>query len=571
MLNPVEQRQPVRVAIISGLSGSGKSTLVEHVLIPSIKEKTPIGCRAVNGPALKAILVDQSPIGKNPRSNPATYTKLSDIIRDLFAQATGLSASHFSFNRPEGACPTCKGMGAIEMTMQFLYPVWIQCADCDGQRFNEDVLAKYVSFGGRSLTIADFYRLSIEEVTEIFSNETRISSSQVKAAQSILRALNDVGLGYLPLGQPSPSLSGGEAQRVKLTKFLGRNRLADHLLVLDEPSTGLHPQDLNGLLIVLDRLVRTGATIVIVEHNTDIIRAADWIIDLGPGPGPEGGQVLFSGPPSELLQTPDSKTGQALKDERLVKPDQHTEPPKHSYGDCIRIRNARANNLKGVDVDIPKGKLTVVTGLSGSGKSCLVHNILEAEAHRRYLESLSMYERQGTREGPEAPVDSISGLGITITMKGVQTHLWSALTQFTRRASVGRASELSHCLSVLLANIGSRVCLECGNQMKRNKEWVCPNCQATASIAQPRHFATENYSSVCKECTGVGSLLRPKPEKLIVDPTKPLCGGAMYSPGYWPQTYLCQDQPVIPALGARYGFDAYATPWNEISRLWLTT
>jgi excinuclease ABC subunit A len=554
-----------RLTVITGVSGSGKSTLVEHVLLPSLTEKKPIGCMAVEGPLLKAILVDQSPIGRNPRSNPATYTKLSDIIRDLFAQETGMSASHFSFNRPEGACPTCNGMGALEMTMQFLYSFWIECSDCNGQRFNEDVLAQSVDFGSKKLTISDFYQLSIEEVAGIFSKENRILPGKVKTAQSILRALMDVGLGYLPLGQPSPSLSGGEAQRVKLSKFLGRNRLSDQLLILDEPSTGLHPKDLEGLLIVIDRLVRTGATIVIVEHNTDIIRAADWVIDLGPGAGLEGGQVVFNGPSDKLVEITDSKTGQALKNEQSIVPEQNDKPPERLSGNYIRIRNARANNLKGIDADIPKGKLTVVTGLSGSGKSSLVSNILEAEAHRRYLESLSMYERQGTREGPEAPVDSITGLGITIATKGMQPHLWSTLTQFTRRASVGRASELSHCFSVLLANIGQRSCPNCGVQMEHSEGWYCPDCHTRLPAAQPRHFSTDNYSSVCKECTGVGSLLRPKPEKLIIDPTKPLCGGAMYSPGYWPQTYLCQDQPVIPALGERYGFDAFTTPWDEIS------
>ena len=565
-LKDIDVEIPVgRLTVVTGVSGSGKSTLVEYVLVPSIQGKAAIGCKAVEAPPLKAVLVDQSPIGRNPRSNPATYTKLSDIIRDLFAQVTGLSASHFSFNRPEGACPTCHGMGAIEMTMQFLYSSWIECADCDGQRFNEEVLAHSVDFGDRKLTIADFYRLSIEEVAAIFSKETRIPASKVKTARSILRALMEVGLGYLPLGQPSPSLSGGEAQRVKLSKFLGRNRLGDQLLIMDEPSTGLHPKDLEGLLVVIDRLVRTGATIVIVEHNTDIIRAADWIIDLGPGAGTEGGEVLFTGPPEKLDEVAGSKTGQALKNEQSIIPNESAEPTERVSDGYIRIRNARANNLKGVDVTIPKGKLTVVTGLSGSGKSSLVGNILEAEAHRRYLESLSMYERQGTREGPEAPVDSISGLGITIATKGIQPHLWSALTQFTRRASVGRASELSHYLSVMLANFGKRACLKCGTQMVRGEEWTCPECHTTLPLAQPRHFSTDNYSSVCKECTGVGSLLRPKPEKLIIDPTKPLCGGAMYSPGYWPQTYLCQDQPIIPALGERYGFDAFSTPWNEIS------
>jgi excinuclease ABC subunit A len=566
-----------RLTVITGVSGSGKSTLVEHVLVPSLEGGVPTGCRAVEGPVTRAILVDQSPIGCNPRSNPATYTKLSDVIRELYAGVTGLSASHFSFNRPEGACPTCKGMGAVEVKMQYLYSVWIRCSDCEGQRFNEEVLAARIPFSGRKLSIADFYQLSIGEVAALFAGETRLPPGRTRTARRILRALTDVGLGYLPLGQPSPTLSGGEAQRVKLTKYLGRSRLADRLLVLDEPSTGLHPQDLDGLLVVLDRLVRSGATVVVVEHNTDVIRAADWIVDLGPGAGPDGGRVLYAGPPQGLLQVEASVTAQALGEEARIQPGRAAEATGAApdlpiaRSEYIAVRNARANNLRGVDVEIPKGKLTVVTGPSGSGKSSLVGDVLEAEAKRRYLESLSMYERQGTREGPEAPVDSVSGLGVTLTVTGLQTHMWSTLSHFTRRASVGRATELSHHLAVLLATIGQRSCLACGAQMARTdgsgqgEVWACPACGATAPIAQPRHFSTANYASACDQCTGVGTMLMPQPEKLIIHPEKPLCSGAMYSPGYWPQTYLCQDTGYVQALGARYGFDPGKTPWNEMA------
>lgn len=554
-----------RLTVITGVSGSGKSTLVEHVLVPSLREQAAVGCRAIEGATMKPVLVDQSPIGRNPRSNPATYTKLSDIVRELYAGITGLSPSHFSFNRPEGACPTCKGMGAIEVKMLYIYSVWIRCADCDGQRFNEEVLAARIPLGHRHLSIADFYQLSIREVTSLFAEETRLPPNRLKAAHRILRALTDVGLGYLPLGQPSPTLSGGEAQRVKLTRYLGRSQLSDRLVVLDEPSTGLHPQDLAGLLVVLDRLVRAGATVVVVEHNSDIIRAADWIVDLGPGAGPEGGRMVYAGPIEGLLRAEASVTGRALREEYLVQPRGPWEAPIPARANCITIRNARANNLKGVDVEIPKGKLTVVTGLSGSGKSSLVGNVLEAEAQRRYLESLSMYERQGTREGPEAPVDSVSGLGVTLTVKGQQLHLWSSLTHFTRRASVGRATELSHQLAVLLSTIGQRTCLACGAGMVREEEWVCTACETRAPLARPRHFSTANYASACDECTGVGTLLVPQPEKLIIHPEKPLCGGAMHSPGYWPQTYLCQDTGYAQALGARYGFDPLRTPWNEMS------
>ncbi|MFC2029932.1 hypothetical protein ACFLWA_04295 [Chloroflexota bacterium] len=555
-----------RMSVITGVSGSGKSTLVEHILVPSLEEKEPVGCQAVEGWEATAVLVDQRPIGRNPRSNPATYTKLADTIRRLFAHVTGLSASHFSFNRPEGACPTCKGMGAVEVKMQFLHSVWIPCADCAEQRFSDPVLAAQVAFADQSLSIADFYRLSVREAASLLAQETRLPESQARAAQRILQALSDVGLGYLPLGQPSPSLSGGEAQRVKLSKYLGQRNLTDRLLILDEPSTGLHPQDLDGLLIVLDRLVQGGATIIVVEHNTDVICAADWVIDLGPGAGPDGGQLLYAGPPAGLAQEAASLTGRALQDESLASPPEHRERATSPRPDCITIRNARANNLQSVDVDIPKEKLTVVTGVSGSGKSSLVGNVLEAEARRRYLESLSMYERQGTREGPEAPVDSVSGLGVTLAVRGgAQAHLWSTLSHFTRRASVGRACEISHHLAVLLANAGERTCLQCGSKMRRHQAWICPDCHSTAKIAQPRHFSTTNYASACDECTGVGTLLIPQLEKLITQPQKPLCGGAMHSPGYWPQTYLCQDTGVAQALGTRYGFDPSATPWNEMT------
>jgi len=554
-----------RMTAITGVSGSGKSTLVEQVLVRSLEDGNPKGCIAIEGEMVKPVLVDQSPIGRNPRSNPATYTKLSDIIRQLFAQVSGLSISHFSFNRPEGACPTCKGMGAVEVKMQFLYSVWIQCADCGGARFNELVLAEFVPFGDRVLNIADFYFLSMQDVAAIFQTEGRLPANRIKTAQRILRALMDVGLGYMPLGQPSPTLSGGEAQRVKLTRYLGRNRLVDRMLVLDEPSTGLHPKDLDGLLIVLDRLVGAGATVVVVEHNADIVRAADWVVDLGVGAGPQGGNLLYAGPFDGLFDVQESVTGRALMGEAKLRPRNKSHAESTTHSDRIRIRNARANNLKGVDVDIPKGKLTVVTGLSGSGKSSLVQDVLEVEARRRYLETLSVYERQGTREGPEAPVESVSGLGVTLSVQGFEVHQWSAISHFSRRASVGRATEISHHLAVLLAESGERTCKDCGESMVRGKEWTCPGCRAAVNIANARHFSTSHYGSACDECTGVGVLYKPQPEKLIICPDKPLCKGAMYSPGYWPQTYLCQDTGFVQALAARYGFDPEITPWNEMS------
>jgi excinuclease ABC subunit A len=555
-----------RLSVVSGVSGSGKSTLVEHVLVPSLTKQKAIGCAEISGAAIKPVMVDQSPIGRNPRSNPATYTKLADVIRDLFAEATGLTKSHFSFNRPEGACPECKGLGAAEIKMRYLPSIWLACEACQGQRFKPQILEAKLDFGGRLLSIADIFDTPIGKITPMIIDTPWLPPSRRKSAQRILVALNDVGLSYLALGQPSPTLSGGEAQRVKLTKYLGQANLASHLLVLDEPSTGLHPQDLDGLLVVLDRLVRQGATIVIVEHNTDFIRAADWVIDLGPGAGPAGGKVLFQGQPDDLLGIGTSPTAQALKDEDQLEPRKSATLPFSKSPAVISIRNARANNLKGVNVDIPKGKLTVVTGVSGSGKSSLVGDVLQTEARRRYLESLSMYERQGMREGAEALVDSISGLGVTLTVAPQQAHTWSTIPQFTRRNSVGAITEISFHLAVLLAYLGDRHCIECGAQMLRVGEWVCPACSATASVVEPRHFSSAHWSSSCKKCSGLGSLFLPQPEKLIVNPDKPLCAGAMYSPGYWPQTYLCKDQPIIAEIGKHYGFNPMKTPWNEMSK-----
>ncbi|MFW9841768.1 MAG: ATP-binding cassette domain-containing protein [Candidatus Thorarchaeota archaeon] len=557
-----------RLSVITGRSGSGKSTLVQYVLVPSLEQDKPVGCNKIGGKKLTPVMVDQKPIGKNPRSNPGTYTKLSDIVRDLYASETGLSASHFSFNRPEGACPTCEGMGAVEMKMRYLPSIWITCSDCDGQRFNEEVLQSRVKFGEQELSIADFYNLSISNIHSLLSEDTRLPESKRKSARAILDALVTIGLGYIKLGQSSPSLSGGESQRVKLAKYLGKRSLSSKILILDEPSTGLHPNDIFGLLTVLERLVHEGATIIVVEHNTDIIRSADWLIDLGPLGGPSGGEVLYSGPPGGIYDVKESFTAQALKKEARVKP--RKVPGKTNVlTDAIRIRNARANNLKNVSVDIKKAKLTVVTGLSGSGKSSLVRDVLQAEAERRYLESLSVYERQGTSEGPEAPVDSVSGLGVSVSISSRRRRAAGWWAVYARRSTVGTATEISNQINVLYAAIGKKACGLCGAEMERNEKWVCPKCSSTAHLASPRAFSPETYYAACSECSGVGTKNIPAVEKLIIAPDKPICAGAMYSPGYYPGKYFCDPKSVaagmLVALGDKYGFDPKTTPWNEIS------
>jgi len=551
-----------RLTVITGVSGSGKSTFVEDVLVASLAGKRPIGCSSIEGPPLKPVLVDQSPIGRNPRSNPATYTKLSEIIRDYYSSITGLSASHFSFNRPEGACPTCKGLGAVEISMRYLPSTWVPCSDCDGQCFTDKVLSARAAFGDRQLSIADLYKIPISEVTHLLLEKGRLRERDHRAARFMLQALRDVGLGYLSLGQPSPTLSGGEAQRVKLAKYLGKKSLSDRILVLDEPSTGLHPQDLSGLLVVLDRLVLAGATVVVVEHNTDIMRAADWVIDLGPGAGKAGGRLLYAGPPDGLMDMEESATGRALETEASVTPRSSSAGGVKDRPNSITIRDARAHNLKGIDVDFPKGAITVVTGVSGSGKSSLVSDILESEARRRFLETLSLYERQGTREGPEADVGTITGLGVSVAVTP-ERRLHSI------RSTVGTVTEVSHHLAVLLASIGERACPKCGRPMERDAEWRCPSCGITEPLAKPGRFSPSNYAAACRTCHGIGSLRAPIPEKLIVHPEKPLCGGAMYSPGFFPKGYLCKPGNggyyLVQALAARYGFDPATTPWNEMT------
>lgn len=546
-----------RLTAVTGVSGSGKSTLVEDILVASLGKKLD-GCRDIINP-LKPVMVDQSPIGRNPRSTPATYTKLSDIIRDHYASETGLSASHFSFNRPEGACPTCNGMGALEMKMRYLPSTWITCHDCGGRRYKDEVLGEKLSLNGLMLSVADFYDLSVEEAQRIIEG-SNMELGRKKKALNLLGALLEIGLGYLSLGQPSPTLSGGESQRVKLAKYLGRRRLSDRLIVLDEPSTGLHPKDIHGLLAALNSLVDRGATAMIVEHNTDIIRTADWIIDLGPGAGPSGGEVIYMGPYEGLLECGESKTGRAILEEEDVEPSNGLDSGEKKV-QGILVKGARIHNLRNVDVTIPKGRITVVTGVSGSGKSSLVTDTLEAEARKRYLETLSMYERQGTKEGPEAPVDEVSGLGVTVTITP-ERKLYS------RRSTVGTVTEIEYNLAALFSAVGTRTCLECGEEMSREEQWICPSCDTTAPIASPRRFNPSTYTAACTKCNGVGSLQTPNPSKLITDARLPLCKGAMYSPGFFPQGYLCKPGNggyyVVQAFAARHGFDPFETPWEEV-------
>jgi excinuclease ABC subunit A len=299
---------------ITGVSGSGKSTLVHDIIFAGIKKQRgewtgPVGSvRKIDGAQFLdgVVLVDQSPIGRTPRSNPVTYIKVYDAIRDLFAstreaQAHGFDSSHFSFNVPGGRCERCEGNGVEIKEMQFLADVELICEECKGMRFKPALLD--VKYKGRS--IHDVLNMTVREALLFFSNVNRIASK--------LRVMDDVGLGYLRLGQSATTLSGGEAQRVKLASFLSRRTSERTLYIFDEPTTGLHFDDINKLLAAFRQLIDAGGSIVIIEHNLDVIKSADWIIDLGPEGGDEGGNVVAVGPPSAIVDCVRSHTGRFLR------------------------------------------------------------------------------------------------------------------------------------------------------------------------------------------------------------------------------------------------------------------
>ncbi len=298
---------------VTGVSGSGKSSLVQEILSKALHaelhgaKRLPGRHRSMTGVEQidKVINIDQSPIGRTPRSNPVTYTKAFDAIRQLFASTNdskmrGYKPGRFSFNVAGGRCETCKGDGTLKIEMHFLPDVYIPCDTCKGRRYNRDTLE--VTFKGHS--IADVLEMSIEEAVHFFENQPRISR--------ILGTLYDVGLGYIRLGQPAPTLSGGEAQRVKLAAELAKRSTGRTFYILDEPTTGLHFEDIRKLLGVLDRLVDAGNTVVVIEHNLDVIKTADWVIDLGPEGGDGGGMIVAQGTPEDVAAVPESHTGTFL-------------------------------------------------------------------------------------------------------------------------------------------------------------------------------------------------------------------------------------------------------------------
>lgn len=464
---------------VSGVSGSGKSTLIDEILhrgwlrARGLPTESPGRCRRITGFDLvdELVLVDQQPIGRTPRANLLTYTRVLDPLRRLFArtpeaQGRGFTARHFSFNTPGGRCDACRGEGYQRVEMQFLADVLIRCPRCDGRRFKDDILA--ISL--RGLSIGDVLECTASELLERFGDEPAV----VRALEPVVA----IGLDYLRLGQPLNTLSGGEAQRLKLIRYLTPQKSTDDprcLFLLDEPTTGLHPHDLKRLLDVLHRLVDRGHSAVVVEHNLDLLASCDWLIDLGPEGGEKGGYVVAAGPPERICNTAESITGRFLRGRMGHQGREAREPlresnvpvetesdgvafataPRLSAPPRILVRGAKEHNLRLDHVSLPRDRMTVITGLSGSGKSTLAFDVLFAEGQRRYLECLSSYVRQYFKILEKPDVDQILGLPPTVAIE-------QRSSQPGRRSTVATITEIYHFLRLLYAKLGRQHCPDCG-------------------------------------------------------------------------------------------------------------
>lgn len=450
---------------VTGVSGSGKSSLVSDIIHQSLAGKL---MRAYSRPGKhdriegieylnKVIEIDQSPIGRIPRSNPATYVKVFDLIRDLYtrlpdSQMRGYKQGRFSFNVKGGRCESCSGNGMKLIEMHFLPDVWVKCEVCGGARYNDETLqVKY-----KDKSIAEVLDMDVQEALEHFKNVPKIAR--------ILKTLHDVGLDYIKLGQPAPTLSGGEAQRVKLAKELCRIATGKTIYILDEPTTGMHFDDTQKLLNVLNMLVDAGNTVVVIEHNMEVVKTADYVIDLGPDGGDKGGWVVATGMPEEVAKVENSYTGQVIKEvlgnggrKKFLESAPLAQIP-NSPTTHIRIRGAKEHNLKSVDADIPLSKMTVFTGVSGSGKTSLALDTIYAEGQRRYVESLSSYARQFLGQMPKPHVDFISGLAPAIAIEQKPASI-------SPRSTVGTVTEIYDYMRVLFARIGIPHCHQCGREI----------------------------------------------------------------------------------------------------------
>jgi excinuclease ABC subunit A len=496
-------------ACITGVSGSGKSTLVHDVLYRNLlrakgqlSDQEPGACKSVTGAHRigDVVMVNQAPLARTPRSTPILYIGLYDRVRELFAaqpeaMAQGLNASAFSFNSGSGRCERCSGTGYEKIEMQFLSDLYVRCSECEGQRFQPHVLK--VKLSGKS--IHDLLELTVSEAIQFFAQ-----IGEGKNLSKPLKVLDEVGLGYLRLGQPLNTLSGGESQRLKLVRHLAETHNArsptdgqsqnGSLFIFDEPTTGLHFDDVAILLRLFQRLVENGHSILVIEHNLEVIKCADWIIDLGPEAGDDGGEVVAAGTPEEITRVEKSHTGKFLQQvfSKSLKPLHVIPSPENGEGPhktsrelersfayaqddnteltraaetaprfratgrngAISIHGAREHNLKDIDVKIPRDQMVVITGLSGSGKSTLAFDILFAEGQRRFLDSMSPYARQFVEQLEKPDVDLVEGLPPSVAIE-------QRVTRGGGKSTVATVTEVYHFLRLLFAKTGTQFCPDC--------------------------------------------------------------------------------------------------------------
>ena len=475
-----------RFVCVTGVSGSGKSSLVNDIIREALARDLN-GAEKVNPGAHqridglehldKVIDIDQSPIGRTPRSNPATYIKVFDEIRGLYAKlpdskVRGYKPGRFSFNVSSGArgggrCEACEGNGATRVEMDFLADIWVPCPVCESRRFGRETLQ--ILYKGKS--VADVLEMDVQEALEHFANIPKIAR--------MLGTLHDVGLDYVKLGQSSTTLSGGEAQRIKLARELVKRSTGRTLYLLDEPTTGLHFDDIKKLLTVLHGFVEAGNTVVVIEHNLEVIKTADWIIDLGPEGGDAGGRIVAEGTPEDVSRRRRSYTGQALRsilkprtsvraDSRVatgfagdgrprgLKPAARrgSRPTGINGTKSITVVGAKQHNLQDITVAVPRGKTTICSGLSGSGKSSFALDTVYAEGQRRYVESLSAYARQFLGQLQKPQVDHVYGLSPAIAIE-------QKAASKSPRSTVGTVTEIYDYLRILIARLGRPYCPRC--------------------------------------------------------------------------------------------------------------
>jgi excinuclease ABC subunit A len=488
---------------VTGVSGSGKSTLIHDVLYRHLlqakgesNDQEPGACKSVTGAHRigEVVMVDQTQLARTPRSTPILYLGLYDRVRELFAaqpdaMAQGLTASAFSFNSGSGRCERCSGTGFEKIEMQFLSDLYVRCAECEGRRFQPHVLRVHV-FGK---SIHDILEMTVSEAIQFFA---RIGESEKIGDK--LNVLDEVGLGYLRLGQPLNTLSGGESQRLKLVRHLSddsgnaNGSSSGNLFIFDEPTTGLHFDDVAILMRLFQRLVASGNTLVVIEHNLEVIKCADWVIDLGPEAGDEGGELVAAGTPEAVAKVEASHTGRYLQkilgsarasrairgaspritssayfdDGNEIALRAAEEPfgeasngarearalPRN--GNAIRIHGAREHNLKNISLDIPRDQIVVITGLSGSGKSTVAFDILFAEGQRRFLDSMSPYARQFVEQLEKPDVDLVEGVPPSVAIE-------QRVTRGGGKSTVATVTEVYHFLRLLFAKTGTQFCPDC--------------------------------------------------------------------------------------------------------------